>query len=431
MHIDLHDIVTEEFQEQMQNSFARLSGFGVVFTDSEGVHIGKGGNFTKFCQAINCREDGASCCALTNRQAIRMALNSEHPDRPAIFVCHAGLVNIELPILHEGKCLGAFTAGQVLCEEDCYPRDNSQGDVNWQSDPQLAEYYKEIPVLSRRHIENTADLMCDLAQYILKNHTYTLMQKKLAHQKEELLLYEKRQAELEHLLMQTKFDALQKQVMPHFIFNVLNSVSRLISMQDYDRAQQMLTAFTQMMRYSLSNTQQTIMLGQELDYVRNYLAIQQLRFGDRIQYDILCDPGMELLQLPFFAIQPLVENSIEHGILHMSEGGQVLLSCRRLLKEYRIELTDNGSGIDETTLENIRRDVLSSTVSNRQEHVGLHNCYNRLKILYGDAVRFDLSSNPDKGTCVRISINADYAICGCRQGDRLYDPLLENIIHSK
>ncbi len=418
MHIDLHDIVTEEFQEQMQNSFARLSGFGVVFTDSEGVHIGKGGNFTRFCQAINCREDGASCCALTNRQAIRMALDSPHPDRPAIFVCHAGLVNIELPILHEGKCLGAFTAGQVLCEEDCYPRDNSQLDVNWQEDPQLAEYYKEIPVLSRRHIENTADLMCDLAQYILKTHTYSLMQKKLARQMEELLLYEKRQVELEHLLMQTKFDALQKQVMPHFIFNVLNSVSRLISMRDYDRAQEMLNAFTHMMRYSLSNTQQTILLCQELDYVRNYLAIQQLRFGDRIQYEICCDPEMESLQLPFFTLQPLVENSIEHGILHMSEGGQVILHCRRLSQEYRIELTDNGTGIDETTLEDIRKRMLSSAVTSHQEHVGLYNCYNRLKILYGDAVCFDLNSKHGKGTCIRISIDANWAVCGgLRQSD--------------
>lgn len=417
MHIDLHDIVTEEFQEQMQNSFARLSGFGVVFTDADGVHIGKGGNFTRFCQAINCREDGASCCAMTNRQAIRMALDSEHPDRPAIFVCHAGLVNIELPILHEGKCLGAFTAGQVLCEEDCYPRDKSQSDVNWQQDPQLAEYYKEIPILSRSHIENTADLMCDLAQYILKNHTYTLMQKKLAHQKEELLLYEKRQAELEHLLMQTKFDALQKQVMPHFIFNVLNSVSRLVSMQEYDRAQQMLTAFTHMMRYSLSNTQETVMLYQELDYVRNYLAIQQLRFGDRIRYEIHCEPEMELLQLPFFTIQPLVENSIEHGILNISEGGEVILSCRRLANEYRIELDDNGTGIDEATLDHIRKHVLSSAVSGRQEHVGLHNCYNRLKILYGNAARLELSSTQGRGTRVRISIGADHAIFGCRQPD--------------
>lgn len=412
MDIDLHDIVTEEFQEQMQNSFARLSGFGVVFTDAEGVHIGKGGNFTRFCQAINCREDGASCCALTNRQAIRMALDSPHPDRPAIFVCHAGLVNIELPILHEGKLLGAFTAGQVLCEEDCYPRDNSQADVNWQSDPQLAEYYREIPVLTRHHIENTADMMCDLVQYILKNHTYTLMQNKLAHQKEELLLYEKRQAELEHLLMQTKFDALQKQVMPHFIFNVLNSVSRLISLRDYERAQQMLGAFTHMMRYSLSNAQQTIGLGQELEYVRNYLAIQQLRFGDRIRYRIHCDAQMELLQLPFFTLQPLVENSIEHSILNMSEGGEVQLSCRRLPREYRIELIDNGSGIDETALESIRKNMLSSAVSGRQEHVGLHNCYNRLKILYGDAVRFDLASSPGKGTCVRVTIHADHAVFG-------------------
>lgn len=418
MQIDLHDIVTEEFQEQMQNSFARLSGFGVVFTDGEGVHIGKGGNFTRFCQAINCREDGASCCALTNRQAIRLALDSPDPGRPAIFVCHAGLVNIELPILHEGRCLGAFTAGQVLCEEDCYPRDNSQSDVNWQADPQLAEYYKEIPVLSRQHIENTADLMCDLAQYMLKNHTYTLMQQKLAHQKEALLLYEKRQVELEHRLMLTKFDALQKQVMPHFIFNVLNSISRLISMQDYGRAQEMLSAFTHMMRYSLSNTQQSILLSQELDYVHNYLAIQQLRFGDRIQYEIYCEPEMESLQLPFFSLQPLVENSIEHGILHMSEGGRVLLRCQRLPEEYRIELMDNGIGIDEDTLAQIQKRTLSSASPSHQGHVGLYNCYNRLKLVYGDAVRFKLSSKRGKGTCIRIEIDTDWAICGlCRQED--------------
>lgn len=414
MQIDLHDIVTEEFQEQMQNSFARLSGFGVVFTDSEGVHIGKGGNFTRFCQAINCREDGAGCCALTNRQAIRLALDSPQPGRPAIFVCHAGLVNIELPILHEGKCLGAFTAGQVLCEEDCYPRDNSQTSVNWQEDPQLAAYYKEIPVLSRKHIENTADLMCDLAQYMIENHAYALAQQKLAQQKEALLLYEKRQVELEHRLMQTRFDALQKQVMPHFIFNVLNSVSRLISMQDYDRAQAMLTAFTHMMRYSLCDAQQNILLGQELDYVRNYLAIQQLRFGERIQYEIQCDPEMDSLRLPFFSLQPLVENSIEHGILHMSAGGRVLLRCFRMPGEYRIELEDNGAGIEEEALKHIRQAAFSSAAGPR-EHVGLYNCYNRLKLIYGNAVSFNLESRRGAGTRIRIAIAAGQALCRGRQ----------------
>lgn len=414
MQIDLHDIVTEEFQQQMQNSFARLSGFGVVFTDSEGVHIGKGGNFTRFCQAINCREDGAGCCALTNRQAIRLALDSPQPNRPAIFVCHAGLVNIELPILHEGKCLGAFTAGQVLCEEDCYPKDNSPSSINWQDDPELVEYYKEIPVLSRKQIENTADLMCDLAQYMIENHAYTLAQQKLAQQKEALLLYEKRQVELEHRLMQTRFDALQKQVMPHFIFNVLNSVSRSISMQDYDRAQSMLTAFTHMMRYSLSDVQQSIFLSQELDYVRNYLAIQQLRFGERIQYEIQCDPDLESLRLPFFSLQPLVENSIEHGILHMSAGGRVLLRCYRLPAQYCIELEDNGTGIAEETITHIRQAAFSSANGPR-EHVGLYNCYNRLRLMYGEAVSFCLESRPGAGTRVRITIPADRALFGVCQ----------------
>lgn len=397
MHIDLRDIVTEEFQEQMQNSFARLSKFGVVFTDANGVHIGKGGNFTHFCQAINCREDGASCCALTNRQAIALALNSPHPDKPAIFVCHAGLVNIELPILYNGECLGAFTAGQVICEEDCYPHDNSQDIIDWKKDPELAELYNEIPVLSRQHIENTADLMCDLAQYMLKTHTYSLMQKELAQQKEQLLIYEKQ-------LTQTKFEALQKQVMPHFIFNVLNSVSRLISLQDYVRAQDMLTAFTKMMRYNLSNIQDSISLGQEIEYIRNYLSIQQLRFGDRIKFEITCDPKLKEISLPFFSLQPLVENSVEHGLLIKNEGGTVFIQCFQIDSGYQIIVKDNGCGMDASSLENIRQLLNSPDVPDTQAHIGLYNCYNRLKCTFGDSLSFEIESKKNIGTSISISI---------------------------
>ncbi len=406
MRIDLHDIVTEEFQRQMQNSFARLSGFGVVFTDQNGRHIGNGGNFTRFCSAINCREDGIRCCAQTNRQAIQMSLDSNRQGSPAIFVCHAGLVNIELPIMHKGECIGAFTAGQVLCEEDCYPRDTAVPPVDWLADPELAAYYKEIPVLSRAHIENTADLMGDLAQYMLNNYTYNLMHRELAHQKEELLLYEKRQVELENLLTQTKYSALQRQVMPHFIFNVLNSVSRLISMQEFDTAQEMLTSFTRMMRYQLSNPQNSVTLGQEMEYARDYLAIQTLRFGARVSCEITCEDGMESLELPFFTLQPLVENSLEHGILNQSAGGRVRVFCKKNGARSEIEISDNGAGMDAGTLEWLREMLHSPSMPGGQNHVGLYNCYNRLKLMYGDDVAFTLNSAPKSGTMVRISIGA-------------------------
>ena len=77
--MDLKDIVTEEFQQEIQESFAYATGFGVVFIDKEGNHIGEGSNFTDFCKQINCTEEGAKCCARSNCQAVNIALKTQKP----------------------------------------------------------------------------------------------------------------------------------------------------------------------------------------------------------------------------------------------------------------------------------------------------------------------------------------------------------------
>lgn len=113
--MDLKDIVTEEFQQEIQESFAYATGFGVVFIDKEGNHIGEGSNFTDFCKQINCTEEGAKCCARSNCQAVNIALKTQ---KPSIYICHAGLVNIEIPLICDGCYAGAVTAGQVFCSEE-------------------------------------------------------------------------------------------------------------------------------------------------------------------------------------------------------------------------------------------------------------------------------------------------------------------------
>lgn len=93
--------------------------------------------------------------------------------------------------------------------------------------------------------------------------------------------YLNKRIQLEKQLHMAQLDALQKQVTPHFIFNVINSVSRLLSLKEYDTAEEMLNSFAQMMRYSLTDAKSSVSLVQELNYIRNYLAIQSIRFGDR------------------------------------------------------------------------------------------------------------------------------------------------------
>lgn len=403
MHsIDLRDIITEEFQDEIQDSFAFATGFGVVFTDAEGNHIGPGGNFCRFCNKINEMEEGARYCALSNKQAIEIALKTK---KPSIYICHAGLVNIEIPLIYEENCVGAITAGQILCsEENAYPKDKVASEINWLENEELKAYYREIEIMDCRQIEATTKALSNITNYIIQKVAYAQIQEKLAKQSEELLKAENHQIQLKQQLKQAQLDALQKQVTPHFVFNVLNSISRLLTLKEYQTAEDMLNAFAQMMRYSLSDIHIAVSLDEELKYIQNYLSIQSIRFGERIKYEIFCDKTMKNLKVPFFSLQPLVENSIEHGLLNKAEGGALILSCRRCSEYYSIEITDNGIGISESKLADIRKTFLNENLSTGHPHIGLHNCYSRFRILYKNHMEFLIDSEEEKGTSVKIKI---------------------------
>lgn len=399
--IDLHDIVTESFQQEIQDSFAYATGFGVVFLDRAGKHIGPGSNFTKFCRCINARKDGAHCCTLSNQHAISLALKSK---KPSIYVCHANLINIEIPLIYKNYYVGAITAGQVLCPEmDFYPKDAISASVNWLDDPQLAEYYKEIPVLSRQQIEAATTALMNLSNFIIQSFAYNQVVKDYADNREKLLLSEKRQLNLEHQLKLAQLDALQKQVTPHFMFNVLSSVSRLLSLGEYDTASKMVDSFAHMMRYSLSDIHTGVTLEQEMAYIKNYLSIQKYRFGDLIHYRISCDEKAKKVQIPFFALQPLVENSVEHGILAKAEGGTITVHVTCTAASVLIDISDNGVGIPKESLEMIQKQLVKDNLPDAS-HVGLYNCYRRFMLLYKDNADFQITSKESQGTQIKIRI---------------------------
>ena len=380
--MDLKDIVTEEFQQEIQDSFAYATGFGVVFIDKEGNHIGEGSNFTDFCKQINCTEEGAKCCARSNCQAVNIALKTQ---KPSIYICHAGLVNIEIPLICDGCYAGAVTAGQVFCsEEGYYPQDFHSNVSEWLSDEKLAEYYKKIKTLTPQQIEAVATALANISNYILQNFAYRQAQ-------EKFLLYEKKQAELENQLKDAQLNMLQKQVTPHFIFNVINSASRMVALEQYDKAEKMLNSFAGMMRYNLRNLKTYVTIEQELDYIEKY------HLGGQ--------GYSETFSIPFFSLQPLVENSIEHGILQKVEGGSISVICKKKENAVTIKVEDNGIGITEEMLANIKEKLKKKERETVVEHIGIYNCYHRLKLFFEEKMQFHIHSESGKGTSVEIAIH--------------------------
>src|SRR5439155_17035226 len=120
-------------------------------------------------------------------------------------------------------------------------------------------------------------------------------------------------AELEGQLTRSKLDALRSQLRPHFLFNTLNAISVLAG-KDADKTQRMLLRLSSLLRRSLDEEAHEVPLRQELAFLEDYLDIQRVRFGDKLQVRLDVDPGVMDVRVPVFLLQPLVENSLQHGV---------------------------------------------------------------------------------------------------------------------
>jgi LytS/YehU family sensor histidine kinase len=201
---------------------------------------------------------------------------------------------------------------------------------------------------------------------------------------------ELRAAELEKQVAQAKLQALQMQLNPHFLFNSLHSISALMH-EDVDRADSMIARLSDLLRAALdSSAMQEVSLGDELDFLKRYLAIEQIRFGDRLKVDIAAPPETLAAQVPNLILQPLVENSIRHGIEPRAKAGRIELRAQRADKMLVLEVADNGAGF--------------SAGEKISEGVGLSNTRARLRTLYGDAHKFELLPSAEGGLLVRLTI---------------------------
>jgi len=198
-------------------------------------------------------------------------------------------------------------------------------------------------------------------------------------------------AQLEAELASARLDVLKTQLHPHFLFNVLNGISTLIH-RDVSTADKMLTKLSILLRTALdrSNTNQ-VTLREETEFLNEYLAIEQLRFGESLQINFDIDDGLQDAIVPSFLFQPLVENAIKHGLEGGSRPGNVYVSCRKMEGHLRLEVSDDGVGL------NTDEDIMTSGV-------GLSNLQARLQRLYGGDHYVAFDDGPKGGLAVVVTI---------------------------
>ena len=198
--------------------------------------------------------------------------------------------------------------------------------------------------------------------------------------------------EQEKLLMAARFEALSSQINPHFLFNALNSISSLIRSQP-ETARVLIAKLSGLLRQRLKSRDHFVTLREELEAVEPYLDIEVVRFGDLLQVERQVDFDTLDTLVPSMILQPLIENSIKHGLTRKVGGGTVTIRVFTRHGHSVIEVADDGLGMTDDQLEK------AMTAG-----IGLSNVNERLKVIYGDQFQLRLTSVQGKGTCARIEI---------------------------
>ena len=192
---------------------------------------------------------------------------------------------------------------------------------------------------------------------------------------------------------QAQLEALRYQINPHFLFNALNAVSTLVTERRNDEASRMLARVSDFLRLTLTApVRDEVALADEVDYVRQYLEIERVRFGERLRTEFDLAPDTWEAAVPAFVLQPLIENAVRHAIAPREAGGAITLEAHRSGEMLHVSIVDDGPGV---------RDEPQGNGTGR---IGLTNTRDRLRQLYGDRGRLQLVSVPGGGTRATIEI---------------------------
>jgi two-component system LytT family sensor kinase len=197
----------------------------------------------------------------------------------------------------------------------------------------------------------------------------------------------------QQLLHEARLAALSRQINPHFLFNTLNSVTSLIRL-DPEKAREVVVKLSNILRRLLKKHDNMSMLREEIGFIDDYLAIEMVRFGDKLRFVKQIDPATLDFVVPSMLLQPIVENSLRHGLASKIEGGTVRISSRLEQGRLHLLIEDDGVGIPEDRL-----------VQVFELGIGVSNVNERLKVLYGDGgYRMWIDSRPGEGTRTGIEI---------------------------
>jgi len=239
-----------------------------------------------------------------------------------------------------------------------------------------------------------SDMLENIKDMLKKLEDKAELEKELAQKEIETVKYQQ-------ALQEAELKTLQAQINPHFLFNTLNTITQIAMFENAQKTYDMLIKTSNYLRYCVQNINKLVTIGDEIENVKNYLFIHNIRFGNKINLELEVEKDVESAKIPSMIFQPIVENSIVHGFAKKSEGLIKIVAKKENQSYVKIHIIDNGSGIEPHVLEELTK---KSYVSKTSTGIGLENITKRLEFFFAIKNPISIKSQPNVGTTVTIVI---------------------------
>lgn len=394
----LAEIVNTQILQEIQDKFSETTGIAAVVVDADGKPVTKPSKFTDFCSYVRSFPAGLSRCMACDDSGGRKAMEQQ---RPFVYHCHGGLTDFAAPIIVQEQYVGALLAGQVVlagsdfdARQAMFTRLAAAG-----MQPGILDgLFDRVEVIPENRVKAAADLLYIMANYIVEMGVTNIVQTRLMA---EL----KAKAELENLLRAAEMKALQSQINPHFLFNTLNTIARLSLLEGAQQTQEVVHALADLLRTNLRDVAGLRTVEEEIKSIDDYLIIQGVRFGDRIQALIDIEPALLRMPVPALSLQPLVENAIIHGLEPKKEGGCIRITGYIESNRAAIVISDTGVGIAPERISAILNGEKRGRKS-RSTGLGVLNVHKRIQHHFGEQFGLSIESKVGEGTEVVIRLPA-------------------------
>lgn len=235
-----------------------------------------------------------------------------------------------------------------------------------------------------------------------RNDEFGVLYHGIAKMVEELQAYIERTSTARAQQKVAQFGALKSQINPHFLANALETIQMKAVIAGIRDIGEMIGLLGRLFRSYIQTGKETVTLEEELEHIRLYVKVQQMRFGERIQYEERLDARSKAAQIVHFSLQPIVENAIVHGLEQKGDPGLLEVISEIEGRELVITVRDNGVGMDAAQLSHLQHRLEQSPDTLYEKHIGLKNVHDRIRFYFGNEYGIDVQSRPHEGTTVTL-----------------------------